>query len=361
MSVNRRKDGRWRVDVVGWQGGERTRIRKAAKTKEEAIRIEGGLRAKLVTGQTVAPTKVPTFADWAKEFLDVYATTNNKPSEVATKKTLLAHHLVPAFGSARLDRIGVADIEKYKAAKRALGRAPKTVNNHLAVLRRMLHVAIEWGRMPGPAPRVAFLKVTAPDITFLSFEESKALLKAADAEWRPMVLTALRTGLRIGELLALRWDDVDLASARLLVRRNVYRGAFGSPKGGRERQVSLSPETVAALQALPSRSVKGFVFGSGHEVLTPGEVRWPLWRAADGAKLKRFSWHVLRHTFASHLVMRGVPLSGVQGLLGHRSIVMTERYAHLTPEVSTDAVRRLDEPAPLGAAPEGRGPIGARF
>lgn len=343
MSVSKRKDGRWRVDVVGWQGGERVRIKKCARTRSEGQRIEGELRAKLASGQMVAPAKVPTFAEWAKEFLEVYAATNNKPSEQQTKKTLLDHHLNPAFGDARLDRISVADIERYKASKLALQRAPKTVNNHLAVLRRMFHVAIEWGRMSGPAPKIVFLKVAAPVFRFLTFDEARALLDAAEAEWRPMLLVALRTGLRIGELLALRWEDVDLVNARLMVRRTVYRGRMGTTKGGRDRQVSLSPEAVTALRTLPSRFAKGFVFGAGREPLKPTEVKWPLWRAADGAKLARFSWHVLRHTFASHLVMKGVALRGVQELLGHQSIEMTMRYAHLSPEVTTDAVARLDE------------------
>lgn len=356
MSVTKRKDGRWRVDVVGWQGGERIRIKKSARTKAEGQRIEAELRAKLTTGQVIAPAKVPTFAEWSKEFLEVYAASNNKPSEQATKKTLLDHHLVPAFGSARLDRIGVADIEKYKASKLATGRAPKTVNNHLAVLRRMFHVAIKWRRMSGPAPEIAFLKVAAPPFRFLSFDDSRALLEAADAGWRPLILVALRTGLRVGELLALRWEDVDLVNARVMVRQTVYRGQLGSPKGGRERQVALSAEAVAVLRTLPSRFVKSYVFGTGREPLTPGEVKWPLWRAADGAKLERFSWHVLRHTFASQLVMRGVPLRGVQELLGHQSIEMTMRYAHLSPEVTADAVGRLDGEA----APESQGPVRAR-
>lgn len=362
MSVKKRPDGRWRVDVVGWQGGERVRLKKSAKTRAEGVRIEAELRAKLATGQMIAPAKVPTFAEWAKEFLEVYAASNNKPSEQQTKKTLLERHLLPAFGDARLDRISVAEIERYKAAKLAQKRAPKTVNNHLAVLRRMFHVAIKWRRMSGPAPEIAFLKVAAPTFRFLSFEEARALLAGADSEWRPMLLVALRTGLRIGELLALRWEDVDLGNSRVVVRRTVYRGELGSPKGGRERQVSLSPEAVSALRTLPSRFVKGYVFGGGHQPLTPGEVKWPLWRAADAAGLERFSWHVLRHTFASHLVMRGVTLKGVQELLGHADIVMTMRYAHLSPEVTTEAVARLDEQGAEAESPatQGQGPIGAR-
>jgi Phage integrase family len=86
--------------------------------------------------------------------------------------------------------------------------------------------------------------------------------------------------------------------------------------------------------------------GEGGRNLSKGDTKWPLWRACKRAGLRRVGWHILRHTFASHLVMRGVPLKAVQELLGHASIEMTMRYAHLAPGVTLDAVRLLDAPAP---------------
>jgi integrase len=357
VTVRRRDDGRWRVDVVGWQGGERVRLRGAARTKEEGIRKEAELRSKLQQGLVVT-TKVPTFREWAKEFLDVYPAVNNKPSEAQTKRTLVRLHLAPFFGDTRIDRITESEIERYKAGRIEAGSAPKSINNHLTVLRRMLVVAMKWRRMSGPAPDIGFMKVPEPPFRFLTFDEARALLAAVDAEWRPMVLVALRTGLRIGELLALRWEDVDLSKGLLVVRRNVYRGKLGTPKGGRAREVAMSPEAVAALRPLPSRFAKGYVFGAGAAPLTAGETKWPLWRAGTNAKLGRLGWHVLRHTFASHLVMRGVSLKAVQELLGHRDIKMTLRYAHLAPGVKRDAVTTLDEPMLDKSSQD---PIGSRL
>jgi integrase len=157
-----------------------------------------------------------------------------------------------------------------------------------------------------------------------------------------MIVVGLKTGLRQGELLALRWDDVDLVTGRLVVRRAVARGVVGTPKGRRRREIPLSGEALGVLKA--HRHLRGeLVFCHEHGgMLEPDRTNRALWRACRKAALRRIGWHTLRHTFASHLVMRGVPLKAVQELLGHESIQMTMRYSHLTPDVRRDAVELLD-------------------
>lgn len=157
-----------------------------------------------------------------------------------------------------------------------------------------------------------------------------------------MVLVGLRCGLRQGELLGLQWNDVDLKKGLLRVKRNVYRGKVGTPKGGRWRDIDLGDEVLGALKAhrhLRSEWVFCSMDGSR---LTADQCRKPLQRACDRAGVRRIGWHVLRHTFASHLAMRGAPLRHIQKLMGHSTIVMTERYAHLMPEATRDVVRLLD-------------------
>jgi site-specific recombinase XerD len=115
----------------------------------------------------------------------------------------------------------------------------------------------------------------------------------------------------------------------------------GTPKNGRTREVPLSERAATALRGHPR--VDELVFHApGGAMLTKGECKWPLYRAAHHAGLRRIGWHVLRHTFASHLVMRGVPIRAVQELLGHSSIEMTMRYTHLSPDARRDAVQLLD-------------------
>ncbi len=344
----------WMIDVfVEHPNGKRERIRKVApvQTKRDAERYERELRRGMLLGvratdedQEVKPKEAPTFATFVKLFEATYVKTNNKPSEAETKKTIFKRHLVPAFGRLKLDQIGAKEIEGYKAKKIEKKLALKTINNHLTVLRRTLAVAVEWGDLP-TIPLVKWLKAPDPEFDFLTFEEADRFMAAADSEWQTMIVVALKCGLRQGEMLALRWEDVDLVVGRIMVRRSVTRGIITTPKSGKPREIPLGDTVLRALKS--HRHLKGeLVFCNERGgMLTKGECKHPLWRAAKHAGLRRVGWHVLRHTFASHLTMRGVPLKAVQELMGHATIEMTMRYAHLSPDVRRDAVRVLDTTA----------------
>jgi integrase len=324
--------------------GRRERVRKAAEiqNQREAKHEEAQILAALASGtytkqaekQHVPTSDVPLFRDFAKTFIDTYATTNNKPSEVESKRSILKNHLLPAFGATPLDEIRTEQIERYKAAKLKAKLDPKTVNNHLTVLRRMLSLAQEW-EMIAAVPKVKWLKAGEIEFRFLTFDEADALIANA-GDWTTMITIGARTGLRIGELLALRWCDVDLAGGRIFVRRAVSRGKIGTPKSGKAREVALSDEAIRALKS--HRHLRGeLVFcDDAGKMLTRGAVKWPLWSASDRAAVKRMGWHVLRHTFASHLAIRGVSLKAIQELMGHSTMAVTMRYAHLSPDV-TDA------------------------
>src|ERR1019366_5741760 len=115
-------------------------------------------------------------------------------------------------------------------------------------------------------------------------------------------------GLRQGELLALRWDDVDLVAGRLVVSRSLSYGEVTTPKNGRTGEIPLGDDVLASLKR--HRHVRGEVVfcKADGAMFTKGESRHPLWRACKRAGLRRLGWHVLRHTFASHLVMRRAPI-----------------------------------------------------
>jgi integrase len=304
-----------------------------------------------------SPSPPPmTFAQFAEQsFLGVYATVHNKPSEVAAKTTILRCHLLPVFGARPLSTIKAQDIERYKARKLAEGCARKSINNHLAVLSRLLRLAEEWEILPR-APRVKLIATQDPDFVFLDFHDAEALLAAAEPEWRDIILFGLRTGLRLGELRALRWQDLNLTGHKVLVRRAAWNNTIGSPKGGRPREVPLSEEVLTMLRsrdqpASPSALVFGHPSGRMYH---RNEMKWPLWRACKAASIRKIGWHVLRHSFASQLVMHGVPLKAVQELLGHRDIRTTMRYAHLSPQSRREAVERLSAPPPDGEDHVGR-------
>jgi integrase len=309
-------------------------------------------RANHVIRESVAPApvvkkEVPTVAEFKEKFV-TYSKTNNKPSTVYAKEWMLRVHLIPFFGSMRLDQIGPAEIEAFKAKKLGEKQDRKSINNHLTALRKMLNLAQEWG-VVDRVPKIRGFKLKHQLVTsdeFLDFEETDRFLRAAAPEWRVFLTTALKTGLRVGELLALKWEDLDLVAGRLVVRRTLWHGQEGPPKGGQNRTVPLSPDALASLKG--HRHLRGpYVFcdPSGAR-LTHSMVKDVVPSTCLRAKLgKRITTHGLRHTFASHLVMRGASLKAVQELLGHESIEMTLRYSHLTPDVRRDAVNLLDGPA----------------
>jgi len=254
-------------------------------------------------------------------------------------------HLAPFFGRMKLDAIGPADVETFKAQKVAEGQSRKSINNYLAALRKALNLAVEWEVIP-KAPKVKAFKQKTTLITrdqFLDFDEAERVIAAVTADWRAFTVVALKTGLRAGELLGLKWEDIDLMTGQLVVRRTAWRHEEGTPKGGCNRVVPLSDEAISTLKGI--RHLKGpYVFCKPDgKRFHHNDVADVIPMACKKAGLaKRVTTHGLRHTFASHLVMKGVSLMAVKELLGHESIEMTLRYAHLSPDVKRDAVNLLD-------------------
>ncbi len=383
---NGKKKEAWWVDVkFQHPDGHIERVRKASPvdTRRGADQYEREVRLALLGGTygQEESERIPTLKEFVPRFM-VYSENNNKLSTVATKRAILERHLVPAFGNTPLDRIRLAELEEFKAAmkkkksaargrkgtptkwaiKKRYGAQPttlslKAINNVLAVLRRLLSLAYEQGVMPF-MPKVKLFRTEKTTFDFLTFDEAERLLEAVDPEWRTALLVALKTGLRRGEIIGLQWSDLDLVRGKLNVRRTIWAGHSGTPKGGRARVVDMPRSLVEALKA--HRHLKGpSVFcGPKGELLTPGQLKWPLTRALRKSGISRpegrIGWHDLRHTYGSHLAMRGVPVKVIQELMGHASIEMTMRYAHLSPEVKEAAVQVLDQPSPvpMQAAPE---------
>jgi len=348
----------FRVDHV------RYRLRSPENTPSGAKAYEALLRHRLSTGQPVRPeeskAKERTFADFTKEWLGTYVRANTRPATQRLYGHTLSRHLVPAFGSCPLSEIDIAKIERFKTAKLAQGQSCSTINLYANILKKCLHDAVEWGYLAAP-PKIKMLKQPARTFDFLSRQEADGLISAMGAgTWRAMATVALNTGMRIGELCALQWPDIDFQGKQLVVRRGVYAGKLGPPKNNRERQIPLSEEAMTALSELPRNNT--FVFVLGRDA--PIEYRKAqsrLARACRQAGLRRIGWHVLRHTFASWLCADGVPIVVVKALLGHASIEMTMRYSHLAPSSLRSAIdlfeRRGDlERVPYAWAADGQRP-----
>jgi integrase len=212
--------------------------------------------------------------------------------------------------------------------------SPATMNRYRALLSLTYRLAIRNGKVKeNPARQMRHRLENNARIRFLSPEEEiklRTAIKAACPERIAELELALNTGLRMSEQYRLRWEDVSLSRRTLTIPRS---------KNGSARYVPLNKASLAALDSLKKRTgTSEFVCG--------GAIKPRLWfeLAVKAAGLTAFTWHCLRHTFASRLVMAGADIRTIQELMGHKTIAMTVRYAHLAPKHTLAAVERLDAP-----------------
>jgi integrase len=153
-------------------------------------------------------------------------------------------------------------------------------------------------------------------------------------------------GLRSGEMVALEWGDVDLTKGQLCVQRSAWKGQVAAPKGGRLRYVPLTVRLATALREFRHLRGQRVLYQDDGSPLTEKVVQRLLQQAARRADVQNNGPHILRHTFCSHLAMRGAAPRAIQELAGHSDVSTTQRYLHLSPAAVEGAIRLLDEPAP---------------
>jgi len=353
VKVREYHSGGWEVDVVAMlPDGRRIRDRRKAPVSSRTDALRWGRereRELLLRGPELLRKEVPTLEAFAPRFIEGYATANRqKPSGIAAKETILKVHLLPRLGAKRLDAITNEDIQKIKSGLR--GKAPKTVNNVLSVLKKLLDVAVEWAVIDRVPCTVRLLPMSHPsEAEHHSFDEFERLIEAAgriDKTTLLIVLLGGEAGLRCGEMMALQWTDIDLAKRQLWVKRSEWKGKVTVPKGGRARLVPLTSRLAEALRS--HRHLKGerVLTEDDGEPLTQKVVQVCVRRAARLANLENRGVHVLRHTFCSHLAMKGAPARAIQELAGHKDMSTTQRYMHLSPRAIEDAIRLLEGPPP---------------
>lgn len=334
MAVFKRKNKWW---ICISYDGRRYRKPSPANTKAGAMEFEAHLRQKLGRGESLEKEKKPlTFEEYIPNWFNTYVKNNNKPSEVASKEIILRVHLIPFFGKMQLEKIKNFEIEKYKARKIADGLHPKTVNNHLTVLRTSLLSAVDWELLKD-LPAVKWLKIPPQKFDFLTLEESERLINAADGVWRDLIEIALGTGLRFGELMALNWKNIDMDNREIAISQAFSRGVLGSPKNNRIRRVPMTARVYEILEKNQRR--QNYIFeGNPNQIACIKKLH----RICRKAGLRKIGWHTLRHTFASHLAQSGANLVAIQNLLGHSDIRTTMRYAHINRNALQTAISLLD-------------------
>ncbi len=301
-----------------------------------ARETEAAVKADLLRGRfDILEKRVPTLDEVWRRYLP-YAQERKK----TWKDDLLYYqkHVQPLLGSKTLDKISQLDLERLRAtmqkAKTSAGRpySAQTIKHQFCIIRRLFNVAHEWGLYDGPNPvsKARMPRMDNEIVRYLSDEELGRLLDVLS--WWPcrqsavFVKFAILTGMRRGELMRLQWSDIDEVNRLVTLRK---------PKGGKTVTVPVCQEAIEALQELPRES--SWVFpGKGGGPRTDFKGPWLRIKRQAGLP-ENFRLHDLRHHFASGLVSHGVPLEVVSKLLTHKTLAVTQRYAHLQPAVLRQA------------------------
>ena len=348
--------------------GEGEKAKRAAQRAAEII--QGKLAAGDVSTLEESRGRVRTLKEFAEDWLKTAVVLHCKPATQENYQGAMRRHWLPALGGLALPGVTRERIRMVMAEKLSKGELKaSSLRSALIPLSACLHAALEAGLIPGnPAIRLGrFLRrpgdEEARTIDPFTAAELTTLLTAAEQqmpESYPLILMLARTGLRIGEALALKREDLDFQAGTLWVRRTWGRRAIGTPKSGKARRVDMSQQLRRVLEAhLSLREAEAVVAGRADSPwlfpnlehparnlpLTPSifyrAVWWPLLRRI-GIRYRKP--HTLRHTFASLLLQHGESLPYVRDQLGHSSIKMTvDIYGHLVPGANRQAVDRLDD------------------
>ena len=349
MSTRKIK-GRWYVDFR-YKGN---RYRKAAQenTKTSALILERQMRDEAVlmsSDSGIAQAKYASYSDFLVDWMEIYVKANNRPSEQRKKHGIIQKHLVPQLGTLRLQDIGEREIEELKRDKLEEGLAPKTIKNIQSVIRKSLDTAVQWGNLTH-VPNFTWIKVPKTEVQVISQEaEDKLLSDESNPLWNTMIVVALKTGMRLGEILALRLMDLDFDGNTIRVNGSMNVEHERAPtKNGRNRTIPMSYDVRSSLKKRmqpESRMIKElFIFDRGdgkpHSMYAAGRM---LKKVAKGLGIQEHvHWHKLRHTFATNVAKRGISMRILQELMGHSTILMTERYSHVDMQSKQSAIHALD-------------------
>jgi integrase len=373
VKVGRRKDkpGWW--VFVNFRGQRTKRCFPNDRAGEKAARafaekLAARLKWAAVSGEAIVLSqpdqRIPTVGNYLTNWLHAYAKVNCKASTYEEYERAVEGQLVPALGQKPLDALKREDLKQFIANCVESGKSRSTIRNYLAPLKSAYFQAVEDGLLTvNPVTRVSRLckeaKAGKEAMQPLSRKEVNILLGQVQEKvpyLHPLLLCAVRTGLRRGELIGLQWGDVDFHSRFLIVRRAIVRNRVGAPKSGKVRRVDLSGQLVATFQHLKElRELEAmaknvtlqpdawvFLSPKGYRLDERNlETAWA--RCLKAAGIRQIRFHDLRHTFASLLIEQGAHPKYIQEQMGHSSIQVTmDTYGHLFPNRNRGLVDRLD-------------------
>ncbi len=235
-------------------------------------------------------------------------------------KQCLIMKLAETFGNVPLRRFNPMILEQFQTDRLNMGKKPATVNRLIATISHMFTKAVEWDMVEEEIlkriRKVKLLPENNRRLRYLSIEESQKLVDSCDNHLRPIVITALNTGMRKDEILGLKWDNVDLKAGFILLNQN-------QTKNSERKEIPINQTLRETLQSVPKQDNIPFVFYNPLTGTRYDDIKRSFNSALKRADIRDFRFHDLRHTFASHLVMAGIDLTTVKELMGHKDFKMT--------------------------------------
>lgn len=332
---------RWYLDYWDGQGNRIQKIVSDAQSKEEALIVlqnrvfekfsrENNLQQK--------PKRI-RFSDFSAMYLEDYAKDNKTLESWRTDKSYLKG-IKKFFEDRYLDEITTHDVEKYKSARLRQGVRQSTVNRCLAIIRKMFFLAVDWKYLEHKQLIKVKLYSEKDNLVerILTREEEACLFQEIPQHLKPIVMVALNTGMRRGEILKLRWNQIDLKARRIRVEKT---------KSKRIRIININAGLMRELSELRSKSRGSDYLFLNEKTRRPiTDVKTAFKSACRRAGVSNLRFHDLRHTFATRLVENGVDLITIKELLGHSSVTITERYTHSFEDQKRKAVELLSDEQP---------------
>jgi integrase len=321
----------WWIRYTGCDGKKRFESSKS-KYFKVAEKLLVQRKSEVMEGNDTVKTNVNyIFRDLAAHYSDWAVRQKSFKSKEGFIK-----QLVSVFGNCPLRKISPMFIEQWQTKRLAINK-PATVNRLLATLKHMFTKAVEWDlateEILQKIRRVKLLPENNRRLRFLNVEECQALIDCSAPHLKPIVKVALHTGMRKSEILNLKWEQVDLTHGFILL---------DITKNGERREIPIDNTVKNVFNEIPHSMESIHVFTDIKTGEPYKSVKKSFSTALKKVKIHDFRFHDLRHTFASHLVMAGVDLTTIKELLGHKSLTMTLRYAHLAPSHKVKALEMLD-------------------
>ena len=363
-SITKRKDGRWmaRYTVHTSEGLKRKHI--YGRTRKEVADKLAKVLSDRVEG-IVYDDENMTVGEYFDVWLKGSVRGSVRQSTYDRDASLVNNHLRPALGGIRLKKLSAAHVQSFYGDRLDHGLSPSTVHKMHAILHKALSQALKWHMVPRNVTEAVRPPRPAPkEMRPLTSEEAPRLLQAAHGNGlEALYVLAVTTGMRQGELLALRWQDVDIKNGTVSVRRTLTRNGgiieLGEPKTKKSRRsICLTPRAIEALEAHLERQLReigilgdrykdqGLLFTtSTGRAINPSNLRQRSFaRLLKEARLPHIRFHDLRHTCATLLLAQGTHPKYVQELLGHATIAITlDTYSHVMPGMGDQTARDMQD------------------